>query len=250
MSRIKALNWFQKGVLLCMTVMVLLFVILYAITIGRAGFLYHKTILIPEKVDGSTVYSGEIDGQQVQFTVSAQRTVRFQYGEKTYGPYTVKEDPTAIPKDIGSSRYMTGMELLCGEQVVFRGGVFDFGGEPMLYPESGGLTIRVEHGGVLQDKNGNVIDQMEPAPIDILELMGEPPMTHKGHWLGWVAGTFLCVAAAIHILFADELFHWKMSFRIQYADSVEPSDWEIAGRYLGWALTPILAMVLFIMGLQ
>ena len=37
---------------------------------------------------------------------------------------------------------------------------------------------------------------------------------------------------AISILFADELFRWHLSFRVWNADNLEPSDWELAGRYI------------------
>ena len=81
----------------------------------------------------------------------------------------------------------------------------------------------------------------------ILELMNDPELTHKGEWFGAV---FICVLNTISILFADELFRWNLAFRIRNVDYAEPSDWEIAGRYIGWTVLTIMALVFFIIGLQ
>lgn len=60
----------------------------------------------------------------------------------------------------------------------------------------------------------------------------------------------LCILNAFCILFADEFFHWNLAFQIRSADHAEPSDWAIAGRYIGWTAMLIMALVIFIMGLQ
>ena len=40
------------------------------------------------------------------------------------------------------------------------------------------------------------------------------------------------------------------AFRRAGVDRAEPSDWEIAGRYLSWTALPVLALALFIGGLR
>ena len=98
--------------------------------------------------------------------------------------------------------------------------------------------------------DGNIIDPNEPSTGNILELMNDPELTHKGEWFAWFGALFICVLNAISILFADELFRWNLAFRIRNVDHAEPSDWEIAGRYIGWTVLSIMALVLFIIGLQ
>ena len=124
MEKFKSLNRYQKGVLIFLIAMALVFAVVYPMTISKVGFEYKGTILVPSLENGSTVYSGKIQGQQARFTVSEDKTVVFQHGNKTYGPYTAKEDPKAIPKDEGMAEYMTGVELRQGEDILFRGGVF------------------------------------------------------------------------------------------------------------------------------
>lgn len=254
MERIKNLNLYQKGVLVFMIIISLIFSVVYSRTISKVGFEYKDTILVPSQDNGSTMYSGKIQGQQALFIMSEDKTVVFHYGDKTYGPYTVKEDPTAIPKDEEFREEMTGVELYNGEELLFRGGILKFGDNTMLYNEDGtvesfGISYVTSYG-VELDENGNEIDPIEPSASDILELMNDPELTHKGEWLTWLEGAFICILNALSILFADELFRWNLAFQIRDVEKAEPSDWEIAGRYIGWTVLLIMALILFIVGLR
>lgn len=237
-----------------MTAMVLVFAVVYPKTIAREGFAYKNAILIPNQENGSTVYSGKIQGIQTRFTVSPDKTVEFQYGGNIYGPYTAKEDPTAIPRDHDLAESMTGIELRQGEKILFRGGVLNSGENRYLYNEDGSMTgfevSTYTSNGTVIDGKGNVTDPMEPSISTILDLMADPELTHKGDWRAWLAGLSLCIITAVSMLFADELFRRNLAFRIRNADQAEPSEWKIAGRYIVWTMFPFLAMMVFIAGLQ
>ena len=244
LARVKVLGRYQKILLLLMAVMILAFTVIYPIVTARSGFLYEDTILVPAEEDGGTVYSGKIYGTAATFTVSADKTVIFQYGNTVYGPYTVKEDPTAIPKDSDLQTQMTGIELRCGGEIVFRGGVVNSGDWRMLYNEDGSFDLLRSITATMSDGT------MEPSVSTILDLTDGPALTHKGTWLGWFGGVLICVIAALAMLFADELFRWNASFLVRNAEEAEPSDWEIAGRYITWTVLPIGALVLCILGLR
>lgn len=254
MERVKSLGRYPKGILLLMIVMVLVFAVIYSVTTARVGFAYWNSILVPSQENGNTVYSGEIQGKQASFTVSADNTVVFQHGNKVYGPYTAKEDATAIPADHNKGQQMTGVELCCGEEVIFRGGVYKTLNGWYLFEEDGstpgGSVHTTSTNGIMVDADGNVIDPMEPSVKTVLSLMAGPEMTHKGQWLMWFGGVFICLIAAVSILFADELFRMNLAFRVRDAEFAEPSDWTISLRYVSWTLQPVIALVLFISGLQ
>ena len=112
MQRIRALTLYQKIVLLILLMMALLFTILYPVTISREGLLYEDTILLPEATETGMVYSGRIDGEAASFTVS-EGEVTFQHGDKFYGPYTVREDASAIPQDSQLGSDAVGLEVYC-----------------------------------------------------------------------------------------------------------------------------------------
>lgn len=244
LDRIKELGRYQKILLLLMAVMILAFTVIYPIVTALSGFLYEDTILVPAEEDGGTVYSGKIRGTAATFTVSADKTVIFQYGNTVYGPYTVKEDPTAIPKDSDLQAQMTGIELRCGGEIVFRGGVVNSGDWRMLYNEDGSFDLLRSITATMSDGT------MEPSVSTILDLTDGPALTHKGTGLGWFGGVLICVITALTMLFADELFRWNASFLVRNAEEAEPSDWEIAGRYITWTALPVMAAVIFILGLK
>lgn len=124
----------------------------------------------------------------------------------------------------------------------------------LLFQEDGslydtGISVTISNG-IAMDGNGEVIDPMEPSASTILQLMDGPQLTHKGSWAAWLGGLMICGITAILILFADELFRWELTFRIRNVDQAEPSDCEIAGRYISWTILPIMALALFVWGLQ
>lgn len=250
MERIKSLDGFQKAVLVLLMVMTLVFGVAYSVVSSRVGFLYMDAILQPREENGNIIYAGNIRKQESSFLVTPDKTVTFRHGDKTYGPYIVKEDPTAVPQD---HEYMTGVEILQGDEVFFRGGFFENGGEKsnlVLVNENGDLEgfPLIEINGKAYDSEGNLVDQMSPSATTILLLTNGPELTSKADWLGFFYGILVSIATAISILFADDLFRFNLAFQIRNVEQAEPSDWEITGRYIGWILLPVLAFAIYLSG--
>lgn len=247
MERFKTLDYRQKWIFLIMGVMVLVFTILYPVTLSRVGYSYRDAILVPHEAEGTTVYSGKIQREAASFTVTQDKTVTFQYGDFTYGPYTVKEDPQAAPESGDLADSLSGVEIWRQDSRLFRGGVQKLEQNGwLLYYENGepyGLEIKITTG-------GNSAEQMEPSLATILDLAMGPELTHKGHWLPWFLGILLCVVNAVSILYADELFRFWLSFRIESPELAEPTDLEITGRYFGWGAMLIGIFVVFVIGLS
>ena len=255
MERIRSLNLYQKCILLFMVAVALIFAVIYPLTISRVGYRYADEILVPTKEDGNTLYCGNINGKQAQFTVSEDHTVIFRYGEKTYGPYTVTEDSAAIPKDSDMHGTMTGIEIREGNDILFRGGVITLADSYMFFDEDGisdsMFSISYVAGdGIERDEQGNPIDRMKPSLSTIYALTDDPKLEHKGEGIVWFAAVFICILNGVSILFADELFRFHLLFRIRDAEFAEPSDWEMMGRYMGWTVVAVMALVLFITGLK
>jgi len=257
MERIKKLGLYQKIVLIILIVMTILFSVLYPVTIARKGFEYRGEILVPQEDDGNTVYSGKVYGKPAAFTVASDKTVTSTWGDKVWGPYTIKEDPSAISNDVSDAfadKEIVGFELYCNDRVIFRGCMVITGSGRMLFNDAGeyqlDLRIASDYDTSAYDEYGNEIDQMEPTVFEIIELMAGPQLTHKGNGLLWLCGFVVCAAAAVSILYADELFRWNMSFRVRDADHAEPAEWEIMGRYISWTLLPLVAAAVYIMGLN
>lgn len=253
MERIRKLDRYQKGILLFLAAMLVVFTAAYFVVSSRVGLEYMDSILIPATENGSTVYTGKIQGQEARFTVSPENSVTFHYGETMYGPYRVIEDPTAVPEGHPWTGEMTGVEIRREDEVLFRGGYFEVVDFYALYHEDGSpqAMVTITNGdGTTVDSEGNIVDAMEPSVETILNLVKGPELTHKGQWEAWFLSVFVSIAIAVSMLFADELFRWNLAFQIRNVDRAEPSDWEISSRYIGWTVLPILALILYIMGLQ
>lgn len=253
MEKVKSLSRYQKGILLVLAALVLVFAAAYFVRTARVGYLYQDVILVPSQEAGSTVYSGKIQGQPAAFRVSEEKTVIFQYGETVYGTYTAVEDPSAIPEDADLAESMTGVELRQGEKLFFRGGVADLGDYCLLYNEDGTvafLSVVVVSGGEVRDENGQIIDPMEPSPLTILELMAGPELVHKGTWWVWFGGVFLSLLTGFSVVYTQDLFRWQLRFLIRDPDRAEPSDWEITRWHIGWTISVAAVLFLFLLGLD
>lgn len=260
MERIKGLSKYQKMILVLLLAMTVVFAALYAVVSSRVGYAYKDAILVPREETDGIVYTGRIKGDDVCISSTwndpvTGQTVTVRHGQKTYGPYTARKDPEAIPEDQAASPYATGVELRLGEKILFRGGVVHTDQSQMLlYNEDGsffgavGATYTTGDG-VVQDESGNPVDLWEPSVWEIVEVMKGPELTSKGQWGLWALGVALSVVTAVLVLFPDELFRWKMSFRISNAYAAEPSDLELTGRYISWMVMLILALIVYIMGL-
>ena len=251
MDRIKDLSLYGKLLLLVLIAMAVVFAVVYPITLSREGYLYEDKILVPATENGNTTYSAKAKGEEWCFTVTPDKTVTFRCGDKQYGPYTAKIDPTAIPKEDDMAHLMTGVEVRCGDEIVFRGGIYEVNSWRMMVNEDGthaNFTVSVN--GVVIDGDGEVIDPMEPSAATVLSLMNGPKLTHKGHGVFWFLGVFVSLIAAAYIIFPNELFRLHFIFYARNPEDIEPSDLELTMRPIAWTIMVILALVGYMMGLR
>lgn len=254
-ERIRNLSGYQKAILLAIAAMVLVFSVVYLLTVRRVGYLYQGTILVPTQEDGATVYTGSIRNTAAQFRVT-ENQVTFRYGDTQYGPYTMESDPTAVPSQQDSEEGFVGIEIRDKGKILFRGGVQKLQDHYFFIHSDGSSDLHNLYyedavtGVVYNAETGEVHDRMAPTLRDIYALLTTPPLTHKGEGMAWLAGVVICIVNAATLLFADELFHWKMSFLLRNAEGAEPSDWQLGQRFISWAALGILALVVFVLGLQ
>ena len=248
MERIQKLNRYQKGILLLLIAMVVIFSAVYFSLSSQVGFVY-KDAFLKKSVEGeNTIYSGSIGMKTATFTVTEEKSLTFTYGDKTHGPFTAKEDPTAIPKHNGKANEMTGIEVREGDEILFRGGaLFGVSGMVLVEEETGETDYGISGSGY--DVNGNLLGDAKPSIYTILCVLRGPELTQRVKWPAWFGGMFLSLVTAIYILFADELFYIRMSFRVEYAEDLYPSAWEIIGRYAGWTVCTVATFVVFTSGL-
>ena len=257
-ERFRELSAYQKFILIALAVMALGFGVLYMITIRREGFAYRDGLLMQSEENGNTLWSGTVEGRMAVFTVHPDKSVEYSWGNQHYGPYTLKEDPTAIPKDHVNSGSMTGIEIHRGGQLLFRGGVLkvyiDNEEYYSLYnedgtPEYGSFTISSVNG-IVTDEHGSVIDTRAPSVTVIAQMMFGPGLSHYGSGGFWFCGLLLSFITALSVVYADELFRWNMRRTIRNAEGAEPSDWYVLSRGISWTVASIAILVIYIIGLR
>ena len=250
MNRFRELDRYQKILLLALLAMAVIFAAVYGITATRVGYRYNDAILVPRQTEGALVYEGKVDGQDTSIIVALD-TVVVNMGSKTYGPYSIQDDPSAVPE--GHS-YMIGIVILCDDHPIFRGGVANGTDGFWLVNEDGSPEVVIGAytmgDGIEYDMNGNPIDPLKPTPQQIISLLRGPELTHKGQLSVWFVVTLIGLLTAFSILFADELFYLSICFRVQNAETAEPSDWAITSRNIAWFLMTLLIAGAYLTGLQ
>ena len=255
MQKIRSLGTYAKLILIVLVLMVLLFSILYPVTMSKKGFAYRGTILMPTKTEDGMIYSGAVRGTPVSFKVFNDRSVVCRAGDQIIGAYSVTEDRDAVPKGHPWETMMTGVELRCGEDIVFRGGMLRRDDGTLLVSDGDDETdwfiITREYGAdPVYDSKGNEIGLTNPSPASIIELMYGPRLSNKGSISGWIGGIFICALAAVIVIFSKDMFRFRVSLYVQNAADAEPSDLTVVGWYISWTMMPLLALYVFILGLR
>ena len=168
MERFKNLDRYQKVLFVLLCVMVIVFTLVYAVVSARVGFEFYGSILLPRTVGRDTVYSGTVAAEKITITVTAEKSVTFDCGVKVYGPFTVVEDPTAIPPDANRELYTTGIEVRQGDSAYFRGGVAYLNTKAQL--KLRGCTIKdnvaKSHSSVIWANGSVLLEELSEADLE------------------------------------------------------------------------------------
>ncbi|MBO4212163.1 MAG: hypothetical protein J5878_05870 [Oscillospiraceae bacterium] len=160
------LDSYQKFILIGSLLMVMIYTVCYLSANAREGYLYNGNFLVHSKENGADVYALRSSSFTQKFTVYAEdKVVMYQYGHKTFGPYT---NPAS-----------------------------DKSSASLSYPQ---LDFRIK-GGVLRDENGNVIwddvngtdDWDAPTRQAIIDVATGKNIVHLGNWSCWGIAAALCL---------------------------------------------------------
>lgn len=252
MTQYKDMSRYEQFIIIAAAVLFAVFTIWCIVITSQRGYKYCDTILVRSVQDGNTIYAGKVAGEEARFTVASDGNITFTYGKKVYGPYTVKNDSSAMPQGKGC---VAGLVVREKGEVVFRGGYTVCNGYRLYYNQDGSsglsdLTVSFSSGGIVTDADGNIIDTTKPSISTIIAIAEGPKLEHKGSWLMWFIATLLAGSTVFSVFYADALFRLRLSYRVRDVEMLEPSDWEIDSRMIGWGLSLFLVMFIYIMGLQ
>ena len=112
------LSRYRRVLLLVMAAEILVFFIANVLVLLRPGLEYQDALLYPRTEGELQIYQGKVDGETARFTVTPTGEVSYQWGEYSYGPYQITEDPSSVPNGYEGSQ---GIEIRLGDEVLFRG---------------------------------------------------------------------------------------------------------------------------------
>lgn len=249
MERIKNLSKTQKVLMVIIAVMIVAFSIIYPVIMSIKGIEFRRDFLTKKEGQGDVTYT---DGY-TSITVYDDKRIEFKcyhrftgdgYKDIIYGPYSWTEDPSAIPavteNGMLSSDDYIGVKIMDGDKVYFRGAVSKEG--YMVYKADG--TMGNDFEVVLGDYYAN-----PPDIYEIVKFITGPQTTNRGNIVFYIYGIIICIIAVISMLFPDELFKLAMWPRVRNLHDIEPSDWELTVRVIGWYVFTIGAFVVFVVGL-
>lgn len=242
----------KKILPIVLIVIVAVFSVLYFFIGRQYGVEYQDALYFPATEGDTTVYSAKVDGQPASFTVQGD-TVTYRWGDTVYGPYTIREDPTAAPVVEWEYPNLIGVEIREEDRILFRGGYTE--NLSLLIGEDDEFDSSISHvtysvNGVDYDAEGNVVDPHQPSLKTLIRFSQLPEaVAHRGDPLMWFLGLFLAGVTVLLIRFDDAIFRFNLFFRVRHPEDVEPSDWELTSRVLSWLVFTAFSFGVFLAGL-
>lgn len=246
------MSWFRRIMLLWMAAMILGFGVATLIIGFARGIDYQDTFLRQEKEGDVCRYSGKLDDEEAVFTVHPDGRVAYRWGDYTYGPYLVKEDPAASPRE-GNWKGAPGVEIRQGGEILFRGGYLRSGEQFVLLDEDEDffeppVTFQVVSGGEVRDEHGRPIPPEElhrPSLSFLTGLVLDPALTHRGNVGLYLLMTLVAVFNVVQICFPEWFFRQSLRWTVQDPDEAEPSDYYIMMQRMEWIVVALICLVFY-----
>ncbi len=236
-ERWQQLTKVQKGTVLTLAVLAVIFAVVYLVNAPKEGMFYGDDFLFCTQSGQERTYTGRSEGAEVTFTANGD-TVTSWWGGETH-VYTVKKDPAAVPKDQDMVPFeMEGVEVREGDKVLFRGG-WDAHYE-VCYSEDGEIDS-----GLFTVRTSIDPPKREPAVGTVLSLWQGPELSPRVDGLYYFLGLLMALLGTLYLFFADELFRWDLWWRVKDPYGAEPSDWELLSRTIGGAVLTLAALFLW-----
>ena len=259
-------SFYRRAMLIATVGAMLLATVLYLTVGSQKGFEYGGSFYELTTVDGTMTYTGNAHewregntiiqssaGRETVYAVTPVLNSGFvvtcKMGEETYGPYQV----AALDLADMSTRVLNfpldgAMEIInvtTGERL-FQGGY--------IHSSSGYAFLLDEN---KQGEADSILDFAPPKPEkgpncdDLYRFTfgAEESMTSRADWTLYFCALLSAVFNTVSLVYAEERFTFRMSFRVADPANVEPSEWELFSRHASWAVFLFFEAVFLLAGL-
>ena len=236
-STFSALSVYQRILLLLLLVMIAAFTGLAfwfqshpgLVCIGLEG---KKALLVRSQAGETVRYSGKLDGQSAEFSVTGD-TVNYRWGEETYGPYQVKRDPTARPPYDPENPWPSGqigVEVRREGTVVFRGGyaspgrmLNDYWARNLVWEDgtdyddwTPGIYATTSTGEII-GLTGSAANRTvhQPQLYTVIQVAMGPRLSQRGSWTDYIKTTALAVFTVLYVLLYKQLLQARMNWLVK-----------------------------------
>ena len=242
------MSLYRRVLLIVMAIEILSFFFATLVMINRPGLEYQDALLYPGTERDIQIYQGAVDGETARFTVTPGGEVSYQWGEYTYGPYQITEDPAAVPDGYEGSQ---GIEIRLGDEVLFRGCYLPRSTFPLIQEDGESLwedsNIYMISGEKIW-RNGQEITEREyrePSLSALARVALGTELTRQGNILLYLLITVLAVFNVLQICFPGLFFRRYIRWRVRDPELAEPSDFYIAMERMEWVVLAIVCLVLY-----
>ena len=243
----ETVTWYRRILLIAQLLMILGFAVALSVVRGRPGFAYGDAVLLPHAEGEDTVYAGRVDGERAAFTVSPDGRVGYTWGDFVYGPYTVREDPSAVPEE-----YDWTLAWRSGRGIKSSSGA----GTPDRHiPRSSRRRARPIKGTSLSPPYTATARRrstpLTESPLQrrtstpLARLVLDPALRRRGSVSLFLLVTLLAALNLAAICFPNAFFRLSLWGHVKNLEEAEPSDYYLFCTHVGWLLLAVIAGVLY-----
>ena len=229
----------RRILLLVNAVMVSVFFLVYLFLGNQYICRYLDTLFTVTEAEGAYTYTGELEGNFIEFTALPDNTFAYSINGEDQGIFTVAEDPSAAPESdaLISDTILSGVEIRRDGQPFFRGGFYKYTAGLLLIDEA--LT---------PISGPKSFDSPSPHTVLFFALFGEG--SRQGTLLFFLIATSFCALTFLTAFFPDPFFRSQMALTQDEREHTKVPTYRKVLHWIFWVALTLGALSLFIFGMM
>lgn len=229
----------RKILILVNAVMVAVFFLVYLFLGNQYVCRYDDVLFTVTETDGTYLYSGELEGNDIVFSALPDNTFTYSINGKNQGIFTVKEEPSAAPKSdsLISDTILSGVEVYRDNELFFRGGFHKYTSGLLMIDEA--LT---------PISGPESFDSPSPHTVLFFALFGEG--RRQGSFIFFLVALSFSALIFFTAFFSDPFFRSQMALTQDEREHTKVPTYRKVLHWIFWVALTLGALSLFIFGMM